>query len=497
MNTRALAILPDALPSWRSSLGCAVLPRHVDEEDEGAQLTDIWQVDFIYFHRGVFSLNASVRASCGMRSLDKATLLVAAVLAATTLVLHISGPAHPVSLQQQAGTWSQHAARLPSQRHQQAASVLGQQAKMLEASAHSLAERAQEMVAAGRRAQQRAAGRASQAEEAVAIEQYLKESKSELDAYATNIEGLISAAAHSESGLARFPQQAAELHALLDHSLSEADATAVKIVRTQNGAPVRTGKAQDAHNVHRRSFATNIMSPEQTTLKHAEKKSDGVQNQVVKVMKKLRAVKAYAEGFKKGELAAGAHASLSSGFTHQLVQNSPLIGAVHVRHGELVDDTPRYSAKDLGLENEDPEVLKNATEVEPYDPAQDVVLACNSTCQQKILDSTIGLTFKVATKCIAECATGHYALSMRNGEPLPPWTTVDELKEQDTFCRGSKAYKQCKHDELDPVCDKLHEFMPSHCLIKQSESICTSCREVQGIECELGISPCEEDAEAP
>ena len=128
------------------------------------------------------------------RALDVATLLVMAVIAVTTLALHVSGPARPVLLQQQAH-WA------PKSRHTSRGdaaspgSVLGQQAKLLEASAHTMMQKAQQMEAAGRRTQQAAAGRASQAEEAVAVEKYLQESKTELNAYTKNIEGLVSAAA--------------------------------------------------------------------------------------------------------------------------------------------------------------------------------------------------------------------------------------------------------------------------------------------------------------
>jgi hypothetical protein len=121
------------------------------------------------------------------RALDVATLLVMAVIAVTTLALHVSGPARPVLLQQQTH-WA------PPSRGG-SGSVLGQQAKLLEASAHTMMQKAQQMEAAGRRTQQAAAGRASQAEEAVAVEKYLQESKTELNAYTKNIEGLVSAAA--------------------------------------------------------------------------------------------------------------------------------------------------------------------------------------------------------------------------------------------------------------------------------------------------------------
>jgi len=80
------------------------------------------------------------------------------------------------------------------------------------------------------------------------------------------------------------------------------------------------------------------------------------------MMKKLRAVKAYAQGFQKGELEAEARQSLKSGSTHQLAQNSPLVGAVFAHHGELVNDEPRYAAAAVGLKKVSPASLLGGVE---------------------------------------------------------------------------------------------------------------------------------------
>ena len=61
--------------------------------------------------------------------------------------------------------------------------------------------------------------------------------QSELQAYSENVEGLVSATQDRKlrPDLTQFPKEAAELHALLDHSLGEADGAAVKIAKIGNG----------------------------------------------------------------------------------------------------------------------------------------------------------------------------------------------------------------------------------------------------------------------
>lgn len=51
---------------------------------------------------------------------------------------------------------------------------------------------------------------------------------------------------------------------------------------------------------------------------------------------------------------------------------------------------------------------------------------CNATCKDAIVDSVVGLSVKVATKCIPECAKSDYIMRTK-GEPLPAWTTIDEV----------------------------------------------------------------------
>jgi len=158
---------------------------------------------------------------------------------------------------------------------------------------------------------------------------------------------------------------------MLDHSLSEADSTAVKIVRGHGGA----SRARGAHALHaaaagmsmaaRRALHINAAASGMSMpqLKGMDKGMAGANPAVSRMMKKLRAVKAYAQGFQKGELEAEARESLHSGRTHQLVQNSPLVGAVFAHHGELVNDEPRYAAADIGLKKVSPASLPAGVEV--------------------------------------------------------------------------------------------------------------------------------------
>lgn len=126
----------------------------------------------------------------------------------------------------------------------------------------------------------------------------------------------------------------------------------MKIVRTRGGAGGAGGASRDrrAHALHINAAASGINVAALPLLKGVDMGIAPANPAVASVMKKLRAVKAYAQGFHKGELEAEASASLKSGRTHQLVQNSPLIGAVYAHHGELVNDEMRYGAKDMGLE---------------------------------------------------------------------------------------------------------------------------------------------------
>lgn len=95
-----------------------------------------------------------------------------------------------------------------------------------------------------------------------------------------------------------------------------------------------------------------------------------------------------------------------------------------------------------------------------------------------IIHSTIGLAFKVAAKCVPECASSKYMLE-KKGAALPAWKTADELKAQDEECKGYDGYLDCKLDVLDPVCDKIVSTMPQYCPMHKHESICEQCVEME------------------
>ena len=90
----------------------------------------------------------------------------------------------------------------------------------------------------------------------------------------------------------------------------------------------------------------------------------------------------------------------------------------------------------------------------------------------------VGLTFKVATKCVPGCAKGDYTLNTK-GAPLPEWENAAQLAEQDEFCDADPVYMKCKWESLDALCDKMTEFMPQYCLGHPNEGICKQCVKVE------------------
>jgi hypothetical protein len=113
-----------------------------------------------------------------------------------------------------------------------------------------------------------------------------------------------------------------------------------------------------------------------------------------------------------------------------------------------------------------------------YNPDEDKLLACDDKCQKEIVHSTIGVTFKVATKCVPGCAKGDYTLNVK-GRALPEWKTAQELQEQDAFCDNDPVYMKCKWESLDALCDKMTDFMPQYCLGHPNEGICKQCVKVE------------------
>jgi hypothetical protein len=80
----------------------------------------------------------------------------------------------------------------------------------------------------------------TEAAEDVSALKYMRQAQEELNAYAANFEGLTTVAGrHGLTNIAeQFPREAAELHALIDHSLSRDDAIAVRLARQD--APSQT-----------------------------------------------------------------------------------------------------------------------------------------------------------------------------------------------------------------------------------------------------------------
>jgi hypothetical protein len=344
--------------------------------------------------------------------------------------------------------------------------VLRRDEQFLEASAAKYTHTASQMMRAANK-------RKAEAENVQAIEMYLNSAQKELNAYATNVEGLVKASnkAKLPGDLARFPQESAELHALLDHSLGEADAVAVKIAQNSATSPSVPVLPQRRAFMQQQVLHATNDSPLQRVAKQLQAKTAKPLSNLQKVeatLKQLGAVKAFARQADHGDAHRVAAAALldnvqsaaAHGTTHMLqVQPAPLLGAMRVKDGELVDPNRpmKYKPADVGLIKEDPEFEKMQTSLVPhYDPANDKLLACDTKCQKAILHSTIGVTYKVATKCVPGCEKGRYAL-LKLGKPLPAWQDQDELEKQDAFCNDDPVYAMCKWESLEPMCDKMSE----------------------------------------
>jgi len=388
------------------------------------------------------------------------------------------------------------------------ARMLTRQASQLEASAAKYQESAASMI---RRAHERKA----EAADVQAMETYLHTAQSELDAYAANVEGLVDAtnSAKLQGDMSQFPREAAELHALLDHSLGKADGAAVKIARIGRdsaGSPpvlprrARIARQQDRVRGSTKQAATgggrkkSLAHPHRQVLRatatsplhNLSGKTAPLSNldKVKATLKQLGAVKSFAREAAHGEarrLAASAlldsvQSAAAHGKTHVLQQQpAPLLGAMNVRDGELIDGDPKYKPSDVGLTKEAPEFVKMQNSLMPeYNPDEDKLLACNEKCQHDIIHSTIGLTFKVATKCVPGCAKGDYTLHTK-GAPLPEWEDAAQLAEQDQFCDADPVYMKCKWESLDALCDKMTEFMPQYCLGHPNDGICKQCVKVE------------------
>jgi len=375
---------------------------------------------------------------------------------------------------------------------------LARQASALEASAAKYTQSAAEMKQSAAAMMKSAHERKAEAANVQAMETYLQTAQSELDAYSANAEGLVSATnrAKLRGDMTQFPKEAAELHALLDHSLGEADSAAVKIARmgsASKAAPMLPRRAAAAvvagglkAKTHQQVLRATAASPLQKMVKHAKPMSN--LDKVKATLKQLGAVKAFAREAAHGQARALAASALlnsvkkaaAHGTTHVLQQQpAPLLGAMNVRDGELVGGDPKYKSASVGLTKENPKFIEMQNTLMPtYNPEDDKLLACGKHCQKEIVHSTIGLTYKVATKCVPGCANGDYTIRT-NGKPLPQWQTAQELHEQDTFCDEDLVYMKCKWQSLDALCDKMTEFMPQYCLSHQNEGIFQQCQKVE------------------
>jgi len=384
-------------------------------------------------------------------------------------------------------------------------SGLARQAKALKSSAAQYTQYAKAML-------QKAHERKAEAAHVDAIEMYLHAAQSELQAYSENVQGLVAATQNSKlrPDLSQFPKEAAELHALLDHSLGEADGSAVKIAKMGNEvagaaspllprhatrAAARRGAAGQGAvagamkkaGSYQQVLRATAPSPLQKMGKQAKKPATNL-DKVEATLKQLGAVKEFAREAAHGKAREVAAAALlssvkkaaSHGVTHQLQQQpAPLLGAMNVRDGELVDGDPKYKPQDVGLVKEDPKFIEQQNNlIPPYTPDDDKLLACDEKCQKTIVHSAIGVTFKVATKCVPGCAKGDYTMHVK-GRPLPAWSTAAELQEQDKFCEGDPVYMRCKWESIDALCDKMSDFMPQYCLGHPNEGICQQCVKVE------------------
>uniref|UniRef100_A0A7S0I3C9 Uncharacterized protein n=1 Tax=Hanusia phi TaxID=3032 RepID=A0A7S0I3C9_9CRYP len=350
-------------------------------------------------------------------------------------------------------------------------SWLGNRARNLEQSAQMLQKMADEKISETKRIE--------------AMQSFLKQARSELKAYSANIDGLVEARDSDVSPrvLDQFPREAAELHALVDHTLGEADALSLTLAHAPR-MPARVSRDTAVRRHVKRAVHSQQL--------HKSAPVSAREQKVKAVLNKLKQVKEFERKMKNPvlrkeetrKLLGQVTAAAKHGQTHMLVQPGPLLGAMHVRDGALVESDPKYRPADIDQGDEDPQLINNQT-VPEYSVDEDKVLACNTTCQRAIIDSTFGLTFKVASKCVPECAHGNYIMKLR-GEPLPTWTNVDQLIEQDSICREDPEYKKCKLDALEPACDKISEFMPQYCLIHTEEGICKQCKQAQLFEEELG-----------
>mmetsp|Transcript_41936 Transcript_41936/g.82009 ORF Transcript_41936/g.82009 Transcript_41936/m.82009 type:complete len:438 (-) Transcript_41936:58-1371(-) len=332
-----------------------------------------------------------------------------------------------------------------------------------------------------------------QAKEERAVMADLKASQSELNAYAVNLEGMMEAGgdASMRGKLAQFPKEAANLHALLDETLGKADAVAVQMSEGNDALPVASSRPLQ------HAFPPKGWTPES---------DPAAMKDIEQTMQKLRRVKSFGHSraaAREGGAAVAGKASAKKGTTQMLVQPSPLLGSLPVRHGELYRDgvkwqstevVPEESENDRELdlvlqqdfnatnEGEIPEGM-NATmaAMEHELTPQELIRACNSTCQHLILHSTIGLAFKVAAKCVPECATSKFILD-KKGAALPAWETVEQLKEQDHECSESHVYLTCKQEAIEPACDKIATVMPSYCPSHPKESICVECAQIEAFE---------------
>mmetsp|Transcript_18427 Transcript_18427/g.50835 ORF Transcript_18427/g.50835 Transcript_18427/m.50835 type:complete len:449 (+) Transcript_18427:312-1658(+) len=392
---------------------------------------------------------------------------------------------------------------------------------------------------------------------------FLETAQNELNAYAANFQALSSISGKGEPASVKlqFPKEAAELHALIDDSLSRVDRLSVKLAtaRDQHATKVaRTAAVRSQHSVHKNIMASitaphpMLMSyssaPKAAKPSHAAA-AHGPSSNVGRELAKLDRVKQFEHSAAHPSRGTAQAAALSRALssrpspTQMLVQPGPLHGAMPVRGGALYRSGTLWDPEALGWERKEAEVGQIPTEEDGsgafglpeswkssptryaqttwsailkqskggdanasapaangtdaaaanatgpangtalagkpvWKPENDVRLACNVTCRKAILASVVGISYKVAKQCVKGCATSDYTLRTY-GAPLPSWSNIDELQDQDQKCDPDPEYMKCKLELLKPVCLKFEEVMPMYCLENPSVTVCATCSRLE------------------
>eukprot|EP00960_Hanusia_phi_P068021 766751-Hanusia_phi.AAC.14 len=337
-------------------------------------------------------------------------------------------------------------------------SWLGNRARNLEQSAQMLQKMADEKISETKRIE--------------AMQSFLKQARSELKAYSANIDGLVEArdsdvsprvldqvdlfATRFDSLQVKFPREAAELHALVDHTLGEADALSLTLAHAPR-MPARVSRdtAVVDHALVEMTVRRHVKRAVHSQQLHKSAPVSAREQKVKAVLNKLKQVKEFERKMKNPvlrkeetrKLLGQVTAAAKHGQTHMLVQPGPLLGAMHVRDGALVESDPKYRPADIDQGDEDPQLINNQT-VPEYSVDEDkVLLPAPYMCCESLVCSGLGLQHYMPES--------NHRLNLRVDVQ-----SCFQLIEQDSICREDPEYKKCKLDALEPACDKISEFMP-------------------------------------